>query len=63
MKGVMVMNPHEFLKGTKEFIEHNIGLGYISKDTTASELLDYIRKVDENYLPLMQTIKETIEKL
>ena len=38
----------------KEFINHNLSLGYINEETTISELLAYIKRIQEEYIPMIE---------
>lgn len=36
-----------------EFLQHNINLGYITRETTVDEILMILQNTREGYLPLM----------
>ena len=38
----------------KEFINHNLSLGYIHELTTVSELLAYIERIQKEYIPMIE---------
>ena len=38
----------------KEFINHNLSLGYIHELTTVSELLTYIERIQKEYIPMIE---------
>ena len=42
------------LNEIKEFISHNLSLGYIHEGTTISELLAYIERIQEEYIPMIE---------
>lgn len=49
------------LNNTKEFIKHNLNLGYIKEDMTVVQLLEYINNVETNYIPMMEKIENNIK--
>lgn len=46
-----------------EFLLHNINLGYITRETTADEILILLRNIKEGYLPLQKEIIDMYGKL
>ena len=54
--------PKQFMDDFEEFLNHNLGLGYITKDTTVEELLGFINNVKYNFLPMLNEIEKTINK-
>lgn len=54
--------PKQFMDDFEEFLNHNLGLGYITKDTTVEELLEFISNVKYNFLPMFSKIENIINK-
>ena len=44
-----------------KFLQHNINLGYITKETTVDELLMFLENIREGYLPLQRDINEFLQ--
>lgn len=45
-----------YLEGIENFINHNLGLDFISKDMTIAELLQFIDRVKTNYIPVIEQL-------
>lgn len=46
------------LKMVKEFVNHNLQLNNITKETTIEELLQFIDNIEQTYVPLvLQTME------
>jgi hypothetical protein len=50
------------LKMVKEFINHNVQLKNINKETTVEELLKFIDSVEQGYVPLILKVVENYIK-
>lgn len=44
-----------------EFLQHNINLGYITRETTVDELFMLLENIREGYLPLQRDIDELLQ--
>ena len=44
-----------------EFLQHNINLGYITRETTVDELLMLLQNIREGYLPLQRDIEKLLQ--
>lgn len=44
-----------------EFLQHNIILGYITRETTVDELLMLLQNIREGYLPLQRDIEKLLQ--
>ena len=53
-----IPNAEKHLKNIEEFINHNLSLKYISTETTVEELLQFIKSVKEQYIPLIKDIEK-----
>ena len=51
-----IQNAEKHLRNIEEFINHNLSLKYISLETTVEELLQFIKNVKEQYIPLIKDI-------
>lgn len=51
------------LKMIKTFIDHNVQLKNITKETTVEELLQFIDNVEQIYIPLMAQVTELQNEL
>lgn len=49
------------IENIEEFINHNLSLGYLKSDTTITELLQFIKNVKENYIPMIKQIGDTFK--
>jgi L-cysteine desulfidase len=47
----------------KEFINHNVQLKNINKETTVEELLQFIDNVEQSYIPLILKVAELNNEL
>lgn len=45
------------------FLQHNINLGHITRETTIDELFMFLNNVRESYLPLQKEIDKLYERL
>jgi len=54
--------PKQFMDDFEEFLNHNLKLGYITKDTTVEELLEFISNVKYNFLPMFSKIENIINR-
>lgn len=55
------MNSNEqikYMEGIEEFINHNMNVGYIKPTMTVDELLQFVKNVKENYIPMIQKMEE-----
>jgi len=50
--------PIENIEQLEEFINHNLKLGYLKPEMTIIDLLQFTKNMKEDYLPLMQKIKD-----
>ena len=57
-----IPNAEKHLKNIEEFINHNLSLKYISTETTVEELLQFIKNVKEQYIPLLININQSEHK-
>lgn len=55
------MNARKNLEMIKEFISHNTDLGYLNENMTIGQLNDYISKIKNNYLPMMEGLEKVLE--
>ena len=53
-----IQNAEKHLRNIEEFINHNLYLKYISTETTVEELLQFIKNVKEQYIPLIKDIEK-----
>lgn len=44
-----------------KILQHNINLGYITKETTVDEFLMFLENIREGYLPLQRDINEFLQ--
>ena len=44
-----------------EFLQHNINLGYITRETTVDELFMLLQNIREGYLPLQKDIDKLLQ--
>lgn len=44
-----------------EFLQHNINLGYITRETTVDELFMLLENIKEGYLPLQRDIDKLLQ--
>lgn len=51
------------LKMVKEFVNHNLQLNNITKETTVEELLNFIENIEQTYIPLVLQTMELKNKL
>ena len=55
--------PLKHIENIEEFINHNLKLGYLKSDMTIIELLQFIKNIKENYIPMITQIEDSIEFL
>lgn len=55
------MNVRHNLEVIKKFISHNINLGYLNENMTIGQLNEYINKIENNYLPMMEGLEKILK--
>ena len=51
-------NTIKHLENIEDFLNHNLDLRYLKSDMTIIELLQFIKNVKENYIPVIKDIEE-----
>lgn len=51
-------NAIKHLENIEDFLNHNLDLRYLKSDMTIIELLQFIKNVKENYIPVIKDIEE-----
>jgi len=57
-----IKNAEKHLENIEEFLNHNLNLGYLNSDMTITELLQFVKNVKENYIPLIKGIENLLLK-
>lgn len=51
------------LQDMEEFINHNLRIGYLTQDMNIQQLLDFIKNVRDNYIPMIEDIEVLEESI
>jgi hypothetical protein len=48
----------KYIEDIESFLEHNINVNYITKDTTVEQLIQFLDNIKNNYIPMMANMEQ-----